>query len=164
MSSLTEIVEHMLTNAKTLDEYASANGIPSASFDYDAFTNVPPDLQDARCTLINSAEAVRKLAMGPAGIATELLFNVRQAFELSRKDSMTDPKSRPTSQLYASCIFTGYPKLSHFMGPRHMPRSRNHAAYLNSMCTAIFAMQWQIAFLLNLLLEESAIQLLHALW
>ena len=85
MSSLTKIAEHILESAKLLDEYASAKGVPSASFDYNAFTNVPPDLQDARSTLINAAEAVRKLAMGPAGIATELIFNVRQAVELSSR-------------------------------------------------------------------------------
>ena len=74
--SLTQLAEEILANAKLLDSYTASNNLPPASFDQDSFATLPPDLQGIRGTVIDSAQTIRKLAMGPTLLATEILHNV----------------------------------------------------------------------------------------
>ena len=76
MSSLTQIAEEILANVKILDSYISSNNLPPASFNQDSFENLPPDLQGMRSTVINAAQTIRKLVLGPTGLASEILHSV----------------------------------------------------------------------------------------
>lgn len=77
--SLTKLAEEILANAKLLDSYTSSNNLPPASFNHDSFENLPPDLQGIRSTVIDSAQTIRKLVLGPTGTATEILHSVSKS-------------------------------------------------------------------------------------
>ena len=76
MSSLTQLAEEILANAKLLDSYTSSNNLPPASFNHDSFANLPPELQGIRSTVIDSAQTIRQLVMGPTVLASEILHSV----------------------------------------------------------------------------------------
>lgn len=103
MSSLTQLAEEILANAKRLDSYTSSNNLPPASFDHDSFSDLPPDLQGIRSTVIDSAQTVRKLVLGPTGLATEILHSVSGPTPALLFMLMTSPlpNSQPTSPTYA---------------------------------------------------------------
>ena len=103
MSSFTQLAEKILANAKRLDSFISSNNLPPASFDQDSFSTLPPDLQDIRSTVIDSAQTIRKLALGPTGLATEILHSVGGSAPVlifTLKTSPT-PNSLLTSATYA---------------------------------------------------------------
>lgn len=79
MSSLTKLVEEILTSAKRIDEYTSSKNIPLASFDHDSFANLPPDVEATRRAMIDSMQILRKLVSGPIAMAAEILHSVSPA-------------------------------------------------------------------------------------
>ncbi len=76
MYSLTQLAEEILANAKLLDSYASSNHLPSASFDHDSFSSLPSHLQGTRDTIIDTAQTIRQLALGPVGMADDIFQSV----------------------------------------------------------------------------------------
>lgn len=76
MSSLTQLAEGILANAKLLDSYISSNSLPPASFHHDSLANLPPDLQGCRSTVVDSAQTIRNLVLGPIGLASDVLHGV----------------------------------------------------------------------------------------
>lgn len=76
MSSLTQLAEEILANAKLLDSYISSNNLPPASFHHDSLANLPADLQGCRSTVIDSAQTIRNLVLGPVGLASDVLQGV----------------------------------------------------------------------------------------
>lgn len=76
MPSLTELAEEILANAKRLDAHLDSRGLPSTSFEKDTLTDLPLDLGRTRDALIDSTQTLKRLALGPAGVYTEILFSV----------------------------------------------------------------------------------------
>lgn len=76
MASLTTLAEETLKQAKLLDAYALAQGCPLTSFDEDTLPNLPPDLVQARENLVNSTHTLKKLALGPVEVLTEIMWAV----------------------------------------------------------------------------------------
>ena len=78
MSSLTEIAQGILANAKQLDAFCSTQNLPPSSFHRDTFADLPPDLELTRKALINSTQELKRIALGPTGLFVELLYSVSQ--------------------------------------------------------------------------------------
>jgi hypothetical protein len=76
MPSLTELAEEILASAKCLDTYLDSKGLPSTSFQRDTLTDLPPDLERARNALVDSTQTLKRLALGPIGVYTEILYSV----------------------------------------------------------------------------------------
>lgn len=76
MPSLTELAEEILINAKCLDAYLDSKGLSSTSFEEDTLGDLPLDLEKTRNALVDSTQALKRLALGPAGVYTEILFSV----------------------------------------------------------------------------------------
>ncbi|KAL8783231.1 MAG: hypothetical protein Q9213_004795 [Squamulea squamosa] len=76
MPTFTSMVEGLMTQAKQLDAFIDTNGLESPSFDQDylATTKLPEELQSVRNTLINGANDLKKLAMGPVMHGFEVYF------------------------------------------------------------------------------------------
>ena len=77
MASLTALAEEALKQAKLLDAYAAAQGRPPTSFDLDTLTHLPPHLAESREALVNSTHTLKRLALGPVGVLTEIMWAVR---------------------------------------------------------------------------------------
>ncbi|KAI9755733.1 MAG: hypothetical protein M4579_004163 [Chaenotheca gracillima] len=73
MSSLTEIAEAILANAKSLDQYTSSQGLPSPSFDCDTLGILPEEVEAKRKALIDDTQTLKRLALGPTGLYHEIL-------------------------------------------------------------------------------------------
>ena len=78
MASLTALAEDALKQAKLLDAYVAAQGRPKTSFDGNTLTELPPDLMEAREALVNSTQTLKRLALGPVGVLTEIMWAVRR--------------------------------------------------------------------------------------
>jgi hypothetical protein len=76
MPSLTEIAENILKRAKLLDTHLAETGLPSPHFFYDTLTHLPDHLQEERNALVNEAQDLKRLAMGPVAMMLETLFTV----------------------------------------------------------------------------------------
>lgn len=76
MTSLTQLAEENLANAKRLDKYLASNGLPFVSFDHDSFENFPPELQGTRNEMKNTLKAMKDLVTGPIDSTTEILHSV----------------------------------------------------------------------------------------
>lgn len=76
MSSLSELAEQLLVQVRKLESYTTANKIPSASFQTDVFRDLPAELQESRSAAVDISQTIRKLTLGPEGIATDILFSV----------------------------------------------------------------------------------------
>lgn len=76
MSSLTEIAESILANAKRLDAYTASKGLPWSSFDHDSLHHLSDDLERCRDALVDSAQSLKQLALGPMGLCGEIAFSV----------------------------------------------------------------------------------------
>jgi len=78
MPTLTELAEQALVNAKRLDAYTASKGLPSASLDDDTLTGsqLPPELQLARDELADSAQIMKRIALGPLRSLIEILYSV----------------------------------------------------------------------------------------
>lgn len=80
MSSLTEIAEKILAQAKLLDGFTTKAGLPPTHFFYDTLTHLPPHLEEERKALVDAAQDLKRLAMGPVAMMLETLFTVRAQF------------------------------------------------------------------------------------
>ena len=76
MASLTALAEEALKQAKLLDAYVLAQDRPLTSFDASTLTDLPPNMSEARKTLVNSAHTLKRLAMEPAGVLSEIVWAV----------------------------------------------------------------------------------------
>ena len=76
MATLTALAEEALQQARLLDAYVLAQGRPLTSFDEDTLTKLPPDLVEAREALVNSTHTLKRLAIGPVGVLTEIMWAV----------------------------------------------------------------------------------------
>ena len=76
MGFLTVLAEEALAEAKKLDAYLDSQNRPSTSFDEDTLTALPPDLVTARNALINKTHTLKRLALGPVGVLTEIMWAV----------------------------------------------------------------------------------------
>lgn len=76
MSSLTEIAESILANAKRLDAYTASKGLPSSSFEHNTLDDLPADLEQCRNALVDSTQSLKQLALGPMGLCVEISFSV----------------------------------------------------------------------------------------
>lgn len=74
MASLTALAEEALKQAKLLDAYVAAQGRPLTSFAEDTLTSLPPDLAETREALVNSTQTLKRLALGPVGVLTEIMW------------------------------------------------------------------------------------------
>lgn len=76
MSTLTEIAEGILANAKGLDALTASKNLASSSFETYTLANLPKDGEDLRKALVDSTQELRQLAVGPIGQIFEILFSV----------------------------------------------------------------------------------------
>ena len=76
MPSLTALAEEVLANTKRLDAYLESKGLPYTDFQEDTLSNLPLDLETTRNALVDSAQTLKRLALGPGGVYTEILFSV----------------------------------------------------------------------------------------
>ena len=76
MPSLTSLAEEILANAKRLDEHLASQQQPSPSFDHDVLGDLPPQLEAARESLIDSTHTLKQLAQGSVRATTEIMLNV----------------------------------------------------------------------------------------
>lgn len=76
MSSLTEIAERILINAKHLDSYLSSKGLPPSTFANHTLNDMPEDFESYRKELVDSTQTLKRLALGPVGLYMEILFSV----------------------------------------------------------------------------------------
>lgn len=97
MSTLTEIAEGILANAKRLDAFTSSQGLPSPSFECDTLQNLPPDLEQTRNDLVNSTQKLKRLALGPVGVVYEILFSVSKFRGICEFASLLTSPSSPMS-------------------------------------------------------------------
>jgi hypothetical protein len=65
MPSLTARAELILAQAKELDALLEANKLPYPSFDNDALSQLPKNLQVQRWNIANDANDLKKLMRGP---------------------------------------------------------------------------------------------------
>lgn len=77
MISSTALAEEALQQAKLLDAYISAQGRPLTSFDEDTLTEMRAEMREARDALVDSSHVLKRLALGPAGVLTEIKWAVR---------------------------------------------------------------------------------------
>ena len=76
MPCLTELTEQLLSHVKSLENYTTAKGLPSPSFEETTYSDLPAQAQASRNAAIDLAQTIRKLAMGPEACATEILHGV----------------------------------------------------------------------------------------
>ena len=76
MTSFTDIAQSILADAKKLDEHTTTQGLGSVSFENDCLSNLSPDLEDCRKSLVNATQRLKQLALGPVGLLLETLFLV----------------------------------------------------------------------------------------
>lgn len=84
MSSFTEIAKEILANASSLDDYiakSAHNGVngsnrPPVSVETDVFADLPKEYEMKRKSLIDSAQLIKRLALGSTGQLLESLFTV----------------------------------------------------------------------------------------
>lgn len=76
MSTLTEIAEGILADAKALDALTASKNLASSSFETYTLANLPKDGEDLRKALVDSTQELRQLAVGPIGQIFEILFSV----------------------------------------------------------------------------------------
>ena len=76
MPSLTEIAGAVLAGAIRLEAYTASNGLPSTTFENDTLGSLPDELEEARKSLIDATQDLKRLALGPVGMLLETLFTV----------------------------------------------------------------------------------------
>ncbi len=72
MSSLTEIAEDILANARKMDAYTNTN----LKGGHESLVGLPANIENARLALINSTQTLKRLALGPKGTLMEILYSV----------------------------------------------------------------------------------------
>ncbi|KAL8685081.1 MAG: hypothetical protein Q9218_007987 [Villophora microphyllina] len=74
MPTFTSLAEDLVAQAKQLDAFIANDGIESPSFDRDTLADVKlsEELRSVRSALANSANDLKKLALGPVVFGTEL--------------------------------------------------------------------------------------------
>ncbi|KAM3074300.1 hypothetical protein ACMFMF_006316 [Clarireedia jacksonii] len=65
----------MAVYATALDEHLLSSGRPQTSFDEDTMDNLPPEMEEIRNNLIDTAHTIKYLALGPRGILSDILFS-----------------------------------------------------------------------------------------
>lgn len=76
MATLTAQAEKILSQAKQLDAFISSNNLQPPSFERDTLASLPPQYEATRRELIDSTQALKRLAQGVAGATTEILYSV----------------------------------------------------------------------------------------
>ena len=95
MASLTSLAEEALAQAKKIDAYCLSEGRPLTSFDSDTLNDLPPEISAARDGLVNSSHTMKRLALRPLGVITEIMRFVSRldqavpVSDLWRSDSLT---------------------------------------------------------------------------
>lgn len=79
MSSLTDIAEGILAHAKRLDGFVAEIGLPPTHFFYDTLTHLPSNVEEERKSLVDAAQDLKRLALGPVATMLEMLFTVCDA-------------------------------------------------------------------------------------
>ncbi|TVY55663.1 O-methyltransferase gsfB, partial [Lachnellula suecica] len=84
MSTLTELAEKALANAKLLDAYTASQGLPPVSLEKDSLTvaNLPPRLHVIRNELADTSQLMKRLALGPVGNMVEILYTFTDILSL----------------------------------------------------------------------------------
>ncbi|KAL1836086.1 hypothetical protein VTK73DRAFT_5207 [Phialemonium thermophilum] len=75
-SPLTRLAEQLLERSRALDSYNRNLGHDPASFDRESFVDAPLDVEDARKSVINLAQDLKRLAQGPRDLLFESLNTV----------------------------------------------------------------------------------------
>ena len=75
MPTLTELAEQLLVHVKTL-ESSAVKELPSASLESNIYKGLPTEVQASRTAAVDTAQLIRKLTLGPEGIATEIFHRV----------------------------------------------------------------------------------------
>ena len=73
--SLVDLATDLLTAAKALESHLQTKGLPSPTFDNGLLSSLPPEVEARRATLVNSADTIKRLALGPAGSTVEMLLS-----------------------------------------------------------------------------------------
>ena len=132
MSSLTELAEQLLVHVRKLEGYTTAKKIPSASFETDVFQDLPTELQESRNAVVDISQTVKKLTLGPEGIATEIVFSVSPSSRRLLRIFFYQKVSRgQTSLLCVLSICTKSLKRSRLPVQPHMKRFQMRAACRN---------------------------------
>ena len=76
MGTFCVLAARLTTLAPQLDAYIASSGLPTASFDTDSLINLPAHLESTRAALIDVAQDIKRLTLGPRGILAEILFGV----------------------------------------------------------------------------------------
>ena len=75
MPSLVELATDLLKAATALESHLQASNLPNPDHDNDLLSSLSPDLQAHRLNLINSADNIKQLALGPNGVAVDLFLS-----------------------------------------------------------------------------------------
>ncbi|KAI9036835.1 putative O-methyltransferase [Aspergillus affinis] len=99
MPTLTELAEEALAHARRLDAYTAAQGLPPVSLADDTLTSaqLPADLETARSALVDSAQMMKRLAQGPLGNMTEILYSFTDIISLQAVHTYDLPAQVPES-------------------------------------------------------------------
>ena len=101
MSSLTEIAEGILADAKRIDAALSSQNLPPTSFDHDTLSSLPHDIDPIRKSLVDSTQALKRLTLGPVAHQLEICFGVSNHLQFSsRLQKLT---------LCQGCRYSGFP-------------------------------------------------------
>ena len=83
MGVLTQLAEEILVSARRVDAYNAHRNLAPTSFENDTMWGLPPDVEAARKTIIDSTQTLKWLALGPVGLFKEILCSVRATPYLS---------------------------------------------------------------------------------
>ncbi|MCJ1294174.1 hypothetical protein MMC34_005731 [Xylographa carneopallida] len=97
MSSLTQLAEEILANAKCLDAYTASKSLPPVSFDEDSLADLPADVDAARKSLIDCTQTLRRLALGPIGTNIDIAYSATDVLSLRIIYEYRIPQAVPLS-------------------------------------------------------------------
>ena len=81
MPTLVELAEQILENAKKLEAYTISKSLPSPSLEKDVFVDLPLEQELVRTSIVDTAQALRRIAAGPAILGTEILHCVGEKLQ-----------------------------------------------------------------------------------
>lgn len=76
MGTFSDLAARLTTLAPQLDAYIASTGQPPASFDTESLADLPAHLESTRSALVDAAQDIKRLALGPRGTLAEILFGV----------------------------------------------------------------------------------------
>jgi len=77
MTSIVDLAQEILDEAKKLESYAASKGLGLASLERDVFASMPAEQEQLQIAINDKAQALRQLVTGPVAFCSEILLSVR---------------------------------------------------------------------------------------